>query len=141
LSGRLLLEMVWCQSACSRATSHPCTPHQPLPYLERTRTPRCRNTPRSEASVVATVHLRLMTRTSGLGRCHAASPHSLAGEPPCAIGCRPLHVAHRLHTHVVATMANEGSPKPHWSTTSLEKHPLPFLARTRATPQSAAARH
>jgi hypothetical protein len=65
------------------------------------------------------VHLRLMTRASGLGRCHAASPHSLASEPPCAIGRRPPHVAYRLHAHVVATLANKGSAKLPWSATGL----------------------
>jgi hypothetical protein len=65
----------------SSATSSP-------PYPDRTRTPRRRKTPRSEASTIATVDISLMTRASSLGQGHAASPHSLAGEPPFTIGRR-----------------------------------------------------
>jgi hypothetical protein len=56
------------------------------PYPARARTSRRRKTPRSEAHAAATVHLRLMTRVSGLGQRHAAYAYSPAGEPPCAIG-------------------------------------------------------
>jgi hypothetical protein len=92
-------------SRCARATSA-------LPYPEPARTPRRRKTPRSEAGAVATVDLRLMTRASGLGRCHAASLHSPAGERPSTIGRRPAARRYRLRAHADAPVGHEARPKP-----------------------------
>jgi hypothetical protein len=38
--------------------------------------------------------------------------NSPAGEPPCAIGRRPPHVAHRLHAHAIAPVGHEARAKP-----------------------------
>jgi hypothetical protein len=68
--------------------------------------------PRSEASVVATVDIRLMTRASGLGRCHTASPHSPACEPPFTIGRRSAARCHRLCAHAHAPIGHEARVQP-----------------------------
>jgi hypothetical protein len=88
-----------------RSTSSP-------PYPDRAHTPRRRNTPRSEASAIATVDLRLMTHASGLGRCHAACTHLPAGEPPCAIGRRPAARRHHLLAHADAPVGHEARAQP-----------------------------
>jgi hypothetical protein len=103
------------QSAGTRATSRPAR------HVGRRRTPSARarrgaGIPRGlRPGSVGTVHLRPVTRAEGRGQCHAASPHSPAGELPSSIGSRPPHVANRLRAHAVATMASEGSAKPPWS--------------------------
>jgi hypothetical protein len=129
------------QSACSRATPHSCATSS-LPYPGCTRTPRRQKTQQSEASVVATVHLRLMTCANGLCRCHAACAHSLAGEPPSTIGCR-------LHRTSPPPRAHAGAPVGYEGRAKLPRHivqpikPLPLLpSRVPESPlQSAVAHH
>jgi hypothetical protein len=110
---------------CSRQSAGTCATSRPSRHVGRRRTPGARarrgtRIPRSpRPGAIATVHLRPLMRANGLGRCHAASPHSPAGELPPSIGCRPPHVANRLHAHAVATVANEGLAKPPWSATGL----------------------
>jgi hypothetical protein len=120
-----ILEKNWFESGymklfCARARTRTMsrrahTTSAPL-YPERARTSRHRKTQWSEAGAVATVHLRLMTRASGLGWCHAACAHSPAGELPSTIGhrlrrtsslpprpcwcsCRPWRLGETASTH------------------------------------------
>jgi hypothetical protein len=96
-------------------------------YPERVRMPRHQDTPRSEAGAITTVHLRLMTRAGGLGQCHAASPHSLAGEPPSAIGRRASARRRRLRAHAIAPVGHEARAKPPRRVVGPMK-PLPLLS-------------
>jgi hypothetical protein len=103
-----------------RATSAPS-------YPDHARTPRRQKNPRSEAGAVATVDLRFKTHGSGLGRCHAASPHSPAGEPPSTFGRRPAARRHRLRAHVGAPIGHKARAKPPRRVVEPIK-PLPFLS-------------
>jgi hypothetical protein len=75
-------------------------------YLRRARTPRRRETSWSEARAASTVHLRLMTRVRGLGRCHAAHayPRPLAADSAAR--------RHRLRAHSLAPVGHDGEAEP-----------------------------
>jgi hypothetical protein len=99
------------QSAGTRATSRPAR-HVGRRHTPSARTPRRRNTPRSEAGRRGHCAPKASDTRRSLGWCHAASPHSPAGEPPSSIHRWPLHVANRLRAHAIASVASEGSVKP-----------------------------
>jgi hypothetical protein len=126
----------------SRARRLPRAATSAPPYPARVRTPRRRETPRSEAHTAATVHLMLMTRVRGLGRCHAARAHSPAGEPPCAIGCRlrcmsPPPPRPFLSPCRPRRWGGTASTSPR----AYKTLPLLLPSRARATEPTAAARH
>jgi hypothetical protein len=135
------LKLFGSQSVRTRVTSRSHATSAPS-YPDRACTPRRRDTPRSEAGAIATVHLRLMTRAGGLGRCHAASPHSPAGEPPSAIGCWAAARHDCLRAHAISPVGHDAQAKLPRRVVGPIK-PLHFLSShaPEQTPQSAVARH
>jgi hypothetical protein len=121
--------------AKARAPARRRTPHPTSspPYPGCARTPRRRKIRRSEAGTVATVHLRLMMRASGLGWCHAACAHSLASEPPSSMGYRLCRTSPPPRAHAGAPIGHEGRAKPLRHVVQPIK-PLPFFPRTCPSP-------
>jgi hypothetical protein len=110
-------------------------------YPDCARTSRHREIHRSEARAAATVHLRLMTRVRGLGRCHTACAYSPAGEPPCSIGRRLHRTSPPPRAHTRVPVGHDGEAKLPLRATGPIKPPFSLSLAPRAIEPIATARH